>query len=204
MALRIPDRVIVFDYGEVVSRTPSPHDQGALVGAAGVEPGEFWPVYWRHRDDLDEGVLSTGEYWAKVGADLGRDWSPADIQRLWSIDFRGWISVEPGTIDVIADLHAGGTRVALLSNAGFDYGDPFRRSPMGRWFERVFVSAELGLIKPDPEIYRVVARELGIDVTRMVFIDNKEVNVAGATALGITGHHFVGVDELRRFLEGLA
>ena len=203
MALRIPDRVIVFDYGEVVSKSPSPDDQAALLSVAGAHADEFWPAYWRHRSDLDQGVTSTTEYWTLVASDLGREYSASDVQRLWAADFRGWISVEPGTVDLLAELRDGGTRVALLSNAGFDFGDPFRRSPMGRYFERVFVSAELGMIKPDAAIYRHVASELGIGLDRMVFIDNKLENVEGATALGVTGHHFEGVEGLRGFLEGL-
>ena len=111
---------------------------------------------------------------------------------------------EPGTVQLLAELHAGGTRVALLSNAGFDFSDPFRHSPMAAYFEAMFVSAELGLIKPDPEIYRVVARELGITLEQMVFIDNKKINVDAAVALGVTGHVFTTVAELRAFLESLA
>ncbi len=66
------------------------------------------------------------------------------------------------------------------------------------------MSAELGMIKPDPEIYRHVARELGIEPSQMVFIDNKKVNVDGAESIGVTGHVFTGVGELRAFLTTLA
>jgi putative hydrolase of the HAD superfamily len=75
---------------------------------------------------------------------------------------------------------------------------------MAAYFEAMFVSAELGLIKPDPEIYRVTARELGIPLEQMVFIDNKRTNVDAAIALGVTGHVFTTVAELRAFLESLA
>lgn len=209
MSISIPGRVVVFDYGEVISRSPDEADRARLeqVAADGIpafDAERFWQVYWAHRDPLDHGRISVPEYWGLVAADLGADWSPSRVQQLWVADFRGWISVEPGTLDVLAELREGGTRMALLSNAGFDFGDPFRRSPMGAYFERVFVSAEIGLIKPDAEAYRHVARELSIDPDEMVFIDNKAVNVEGATAIGVTGHVFTGVDELRAFLVGLA
>jgi putative hydrolase of the HAD superfamily len=202
--LSIPGRVVVFDYGEVLSMSPSDDDRRALVDTAGADDAEFWPVYWRHRDELDHGTLSVPDYWARVGADLGLDFGPAQLQRLWAVDFRSWISVEPGSIDLLHELFAGGTRLALLSNAGFDFGDAFRFAPFGRYFEQVFVSAELGLLKPDPEIYRHVARELGIEPAEMVFVDNKKVNVDGAESIGVTGHHFVGVGPLRTFLTTLA
>jgi putative hydrolase of the HAD superfamily len=202
--LRIPGRVVVFDYGEVLSMSPSERDRADILAAAGAPGDAFWPAYWKHRDDLDHGTVDVPGYWARVGAELGLEFGAAQVQRLWAADFRSWISVEPGSIDVLADLHTGGTRMALLSNAGFDFGEPFRRAPFAAYFEQVFVSAELGMIKPDPEIYRHVARSLGIEPAAMVFVDNKEVNVAGAESIGATGHHFTGVRELRAFLTTLA
>lgn len=203
-ALRIPGRVVVFDYGEVISLSPSERDRSDLLAVAGVPESEFWGPYWAHRDGLDRGTTSVAEYWRLVAADLGVEWAESRIHQLWVADFTGWLSLEPAVFDILADLHAGGTRVALLSNAGFDFASPFRFSPMARFFERMFISAELLTIKPEAAIYLEVADELGITPERMVFIDNKRVNVAAAQALGITGHLFEGPAVLRAFLESLA
>jgi putative hydrolase of the HAD superfamily len=202
--LSIPGRVVVFDYGEVISRSPSERAKADLLAVADVDADEFWPPYWAHRDGLDRGTTSIREYWNLVAADVGITWSESRIHELWVADFTGWLSVEPGTFDLLAALYEGGTRLALLSNAGFDFGSPFRFAPVARFFERVFVSAEMGMLKPDAEIYLEVAKQLGITPAEMVFIDNKQPNVDGARALGITAHLFVGVDELRAFLESLA
>lgn len=204
MNISIPDRVVVFDYGEVISVSQSDADRAALVAVSGLETAQFWELYDRFREDLDQGVTLPREYWSLIAEAAGVQWGPAKLQQLWAADIRSWISVEPGTVELLAALHAGGTRVALLSNAGFDFSDPFRHSPMAEFFEAMFVSAELGLIKPDPEIYRVTARELGIPLERMVFIDNKKINVDAAVALGVTGHVFTTVPELRAFLESLS
>jgi len=203
MSISIPNRVVVFDYGEVISRSPSPEDTAALHELAGGSPA-FWPSYWENRDDLDQGRVSVPEYWERIRQATGEDWSASTVYALWVQDFRSWISVEPGTIDLIAELHAGGTRVALLSNAGFDFAGPFRYSPMGQYFERMFVSAEMDSIKPDPAIYIEVADELGITLDAMVFVDNKKVNTDAALALGVTVHHFEGVEGLSTFLHELA
>ena len=58
-------------------------------------------------------------------------------------------------------------------------------------------------IKPDPAIYSEVAGELGIPLTDMVFVDNKSVNTEAAAALGVTVHHFTGVEGLGVFLRSL-
>lgn len=204
MTLHIADRVVVFDYGEVISLEPSPADRAALVAISGADAEPFWASYWAHRDGLDRGSVDVPEYWRRVAADIGADWSASTVQRLWVADFTSWISVDPAVIDLIAELHAGGTRIALLSNAGFDFTAPFRYSPMAQFFERMYVSAEMDSIKPSPGIYLEVADGLGITPAQMVFVDNKKVNTDAAAELGATVHHFVGADGLRRFLADLA
>jgi putative hydrolase of the HAD superfamily len=204
MTLHIRDRVVVFDYGEVISLTPSDAARQVIVEIAGVDAEPFWASYWSHRDGLDRGTIRVPEYWALIAADTGADWAPSTVQRLWAADFTSWISVEPGTVDLIHELHDGGTRLAILSNAGFDFASPLRFSPMARCFERVFVSAEMHDLKPDPSIYLEVTDALGITPAQLVFIDNKKINTDAAAALGATVHHFVGVDGLRSFLTTLA
>lgn len=204
MALSIPNRVVVFDYGEVISRSPSESDREALLAIAGCSSSAFWPSYWRHRDGLDRGTISTTQYWGLVAADTGSVWDAPTIHALWVADFRGWWSVEPGTVRLIAELSEGGTRLAILSNAGFDFASGFRYSPMGAYFERVFVSAEMDATKPDAQIYLDVARDLGITPAEMIFIDNKLVNTDAAAALGITTHHFTDAAGLDAFLRSLA
>lgn len=204
MPISLPDRVVVFDYGEVISLTPSEFDRQALLDVAGVEPDTFWASYWSHRGELDLGTLSIHDYWRRIEADTQADWSESTLHLLWVTDFRGWLSVDTGTIDVLVDLRDGGTRLALLSNAGADFGSYFRQGLIGSLFERVFVSGELLLAKPDTAIFQHAIDELGVDAAHTVFIDNRADNVAGAESLGITGHVFTGAAPLRAFLESLA
>lgn len=203
MVLSIPGRVVVFDYGEVISYSPSESDRAALLELAGIDGEQFWPRYWHTRDDLDRGTVSTHRYWRSISADLGVGWSEARIQQLWVADYRSWLSVNPDVFDLISELHAGGTRIALLSNAGFDFASYFRFGPLGRFFEKVLVSAELNQLKPEPEIFLTAAQLLGITPAEMVFIDNKQSNVDGAASVGITAHLFVSAGTLRGFLTDL-
>ena len=203
MSFEIRDRVVVFDYGEVISYSQSEVDRAKIVALAGVPSGQFWDSYWRDRDSLDRGTLSIPDYWAAMKERLHADWTPARIQELWIADLRSWLSINPDVFDVLAELHDSGVRMAILSNAGFEYGSYFRYSPMAAFFERIFVSAEMGMLKPDAEIYEAVLSELGINAGQMVFIDNKETNVVAARAVGITSHVFLGADELRAFLATL-
>ena len=82
-------------------------------------------------------------------------------------------------------------------------GSYFRRGPLGDFFAACYVSGELNLLKPHPEIYRHVLDDLGISASGAVFIDNREANVRGAEALGITSHLFTDVTARRAFLPEL-
>ena len=202
--IALGSRVVVFDYGEVISRSPSEADRAALVARAGADPERFWPAYWAHRDGLDQGATSIGAYWGRVADDLGLAFDPIDVHELWAIDHRSWLSVDPGTLAVLHALRDGGTRLALLSNAGADFVGWLRHGSFAPLFERVFVSGELDLVKPSAEIYEHVIAELGIAASDLVFVDNKSVNVDGAIAVGGAGHVFTDAAALESWLRELA
>ncbi|MBM7831193.1 putative hydrolase of the HAD superfamily [Agromyces cerinus] len=204
--ISLAPRVVVFDYGEVISREPTAADRAALVDRAGAtaDAAPFWASYWAHRLGLDRGTTSITEYWQAVAADLGTEWTPIDVHELWALDHRGWLSVDPGTLGVLHALAAGGTRLALLSNAGADFSGWLRHGSFAPLFERVFVSGELGLVKPDAAIYEHVIDELGIAASDFVFIDNKAENVEGAKAVGGDGHVFTDAASLESWLRGRA
>ncbi|HEV7622600.1 MAG TPA: HAD family phosphatase [Amnibacterium sp.] len=204
MQIRIPDRVVLFDYGEVISHTPSEADRAALLAVADVPADAFWAAYDAHRNALDGGSLSSDAYWTRIAEDCGATWDSARRQALWDADMRGWISTEPRVVATIEGLAAGGTRLAVLSNAAAEYGGLFRHSPMSRWFEQAFVSGELRMLKPEPAIYLHVCRELGIAPAALVFVDNRAENVRGAESVGATGHVYTGPDGLVAFLTTLA
>ena len=204
--LSLPGRTVIFDYGEVISLTPSAADRAVIARLAGVPDGDpaFWKAYFAHRDGLDQGTAGVAAYWRAIAADIGAEWDEARVHELWAADFRSWLSINPAIIEVLADLRAGGTRLALLSNAGPDFGSYFRHGPLGDFFEGVYVSGELGLLKPHAAIYQHVLADLRITAAAAVFIDNRDRNVVGAQALGIIGHVCTVVPDLRAFLTSLA
>jgi putative hydrolase of the HAD superfamily len=204
--LSLPGRTVIFDFGEVISITPSAADRAMIARLAGIDDDgaeKFWQAYFRHRDALDQGAGAIA-YWRAIADDLGVAWDEARMHELWAADFRSWVLINPAVIEVLSDLRAGGTRMALLSNAGADLASYFRNGPLADFFAACYVSGELGLIKPDPAIFLHVLADLSITPAEAVFIDNRDVNVIGAESVGITGHLFTTADELRAFLTALA
>ena len=202
--LSLPGRTVIFDYGEVISLSPV---AGRPGGDRAPRRGErrrrrggerFWAAYFAHRDGLDQGTGGVAAYWRAIADDIGAQLGRGPGARAVGGGLPQLAVGQPGVIDVLADLRAGGTPLALLSNAGPDYGSYFRHGPLGDFFAACYVSGELGLLKPHAEIYLHVLDDLGITPAEAVFIDNRESNVAGAEALGITGHVFTDAGRAAR------
>lgn len=200
MSISIRDKTVIFDYGEVISLTPSEADRQALVSLSGADPELFWEAYWDRRNDLDQGLITPDQYWNEIGSAVGALWQPTLIHQLWSSDFRSWLTLNPETLQVLHELKTGGTRMALLSNAGTDFSSFFRHGSLGALFDRVVVSGELKIVKPDAAIFTHALRELDISAEQAIFIDNRTENVLGAQQVGLSGHIFTSVDKLRKYL----
>ena len=62
-------------------------------------------------------------------------------------------------------------------------------------------SCNVGLIKPDPEIFRLLCDKYGLDPEECVFIDDNAENIEAARAFGLGAIHFTGYEEAEEQLE---
>jgi 2-haloacid dehalogenase len=101
-----------------------------------------------------------------------------------------------GMRELVADLSAR-YRLVLLSNIDGYYWSVVRDSqPELKHFSSLFLSFELGLAKPDPEIFRQVCERSQTRPERCYFVDDTRANVDAALALGFNAHWFRGVSGL--------
>jgi putative hydrolase of the HAD superfamily len=86
-------------------------------------------------------------------------------------------------------VRARGCRTALVTNNAREFREAWLALlPFDEMFDVIVDSSEVGMRKPNPEIYRHALRELGgIEPTRAVFLDDFEGNVAAAIRLGLQG-----------------
>lgn len=110
------------------------------------------------------------------------------------------------TVAVMRALKAAGVPVHALSNFGREtFALAQRHYGFLSEFDRPFISGHLGVIKPDPAIYRLVEDDLGLPPERLFFTDDRPENIAAARARGWQTHLFDGPEGLERRLaaEGL-
>ncbi len=109
----------------------------------------------------------------------------------------------PIMLEAIRRLRAHGLRVGALTNnwkraAPEDDVIPHR---LKTHFDVFIESRVVGLRKPDPKIYELACRELGVPPQRTAFLDDIGTNLKAARALGMTT---IKVDEPRSALEELS
>ena len=109
-----------------------------------------------------------------------------------------------GTVEILAALRRRAVPVYALSNWSAEtYPVAQRRFAFLEWFHGIVISGEVGLVKPDPAIYRVLLERHGLAAADAVYIDDVQRNVSAASALGFHGIHFTTPDALRRELASL-
>ncbi|WP_181774618.1 HAD family hydrolase [Amycolatopsis pittospori] len=182
---------IVFDYGDVISEHTDAKPK--LAEAFGLDLAEFEPHYWAERVRYDSGG-SDLEYWQSVGRALNVPVDQAFADELTRIDVEGWTHLEPAVMELLEGLHEAGAALALLSNASSTFGRWVREQEWANLFRVKLFSGDLGCLKPDAKIYRILLGELGADPADCLFFDDRQSNVDGARAVGMKAERWLGVE----------
>lgn len=75
--------------------------------------------------------------------------------------------------------------------------------PIFKLLDGMVVSAEEHCIKPSPRIYQILLERFGLNASDCVFIDDRQPNIDGADAVGMTGILFTSAQDLREKLESV-
>jgi putative hydrolase of the HAD superfamily len=93
---------------------------------------------------------------------------------------------QEGAVDVVRWVHDQGYRTALVSMCAPDAPQLWRASPFAGLIDVEVFSSEVGLRKPDPEIYRYASDALGVEPTRCLYVgDGSYGELRGAAAVGM-------------------
>ena len=92
-------------------------------------------------------------------------------------------------------------RVALLSNASKGFVESlFEKYKLNRYFDKVVVSSNIGIAKPDKEIYRYCVSLFDEEFDEIYMVDDSAVNVNAAAETGIIPVHFTGNESVEHLL----
>jgi putative hydrolase of the HAD superfamily len=191
----------------VLSVVPNPEDYEPVRKAIGAEPAAFQDLYWRNREAYDLDALDMPTYWQQLGHAVGATFSPDQIQEIATRDCHIWERTNPVMMEWVRALRARGMKTAIISNISRFVGDYLRRTaPWVKLFDHLCFSGELRIGKPGPSIYHACLKALGVPAAQTLFIDDREVNIVAARAVGMHGIVFHTPEQLQPELEpyGLA
>ena len=109
----------------------------------------------------------------------------------------------PGVHAIVEELDGKGVPLFAITNFSADFWTPFfekERAFFGR-FRDIVVSGREKLLKPDPAIYYLALDRFHLKPAEALFIDDREINVEGARAVGMQAHLFTTAEDLHLRLE---
>lgn len=159
-------------------------EPGSLV-AAGVAP-ELMTA-------LVIGRITRAEWIAAVGRAVGS----MEAATEWGADTG---TVDPDVLQLVDELRSGGTTVAILTNGTDTVRAELITLGVEPRVDAIFNSAEIGVAKPDIRAFRHVTDTLGVAPGEVFFTDDSADKLTGADELGMSTHHFCGLDGLRAAL----
>lgn len=196
---------VILDYGQVLARSPTAEEFGCMAAMFSLSVRSFYELWEASRGPYDRGDFSAEEYWLKLAAQTNTTLDREQIEILRQVEVEIWAHPIPDMLDWVSQLHAKGIRTGLLSNMPWDLVKHVRTNC--RWMEKFFfktLSAEVGMIKPDPAIYEHALRGLGVPAAEALFIDDREINIWAARGVGMRAIQFRSVAKLRDDLEALS
>jgi len=129
---------------------------------------------------METGEISPEDFERRFGDRLGIASTEGLITRMFAA-----IRPEEHVAGAVRAAHDAGVRTGLISNSwGRTIYDP---ALMEELFDVVVISGDVGLHKPQPEIYHLAAERLGVELGACVFVDDLRENVEGAERVGMTG-----------------
>jgi HAD superfamily hydrolase (TIGR01509 family) len=140
------------------------------------------------------GQLSKAEGFARILQAAGAEPQPGLVRALVDLDRELLVRNSPLYDDALPFLRAvraSGIKIAIVSNCSEHTRDLLEADGVAALADTLVLSYEVGVEKPEPEIYYYALDRLGVSAGRALFVDDQPSYCAAAAALGITAVQIV-------------
>lgn len=191
---------VVFDFGGVMTTSVMPEWLRPLTDSLGISWDVIEKGFARYRCQHDAGFFTLAEMYAKIWADAGLTISSTDLNRIAEVDRSSWLYRNERTLAWMRELKAAGYRIGILTNMSPEFAPLFRRhfADFIELGDALVISGEVGLYKPQHEIYELLRMRICLPASELVFVDDVEANVRGAEAAGWRAIRFVTNEQVER------
>ncbi|WP_043688154.1 HAD family hydrolase [Streptomyces xylophagus] len=194
----LPFDAVLCDFDGVVHRW-DPDGMNALDRAWGLAEGTLAGVAFESELLLAAvtGQLSDEQWRLRIADDLspvcGSAERARDLVAAWNT-LTG--QVDPDVMDVLAQVRRT-VPVVLVSNATTRLESYLAEVGLSEAFDAVVNTSRVGVAKPDPRVFQLAARRVGVEAGRCLFVDDTAGHVVAAREAGLSGLHYQHVGQLR-------
>ena len=150
-------------------------------------------------------TLDGGRPYDEAAAELSEKFPEyAHLIAAWGARFGETITDPvPGVHAIVEELDARGVPLFAITNFSADFWPPFHADNRALFdrFRDIVVSGEEKLLKPDPAIYYRALHRFGLRPEEALFVDDRQINVDGALAVGMAATLFTDAESLRLRLQ---
>jgi epoxide hydrolase-like predicted phosphatase len=195
-------RAVFIDFGGVIVRTEDKGPRTRLAERLGMTTRDLENIFFESESSLRAtiGEIPEEAHWQAVAETLGVSRPEGD--RITAEFFSG-DRADAALLDFLRSLRPG-CKVGLISNAWSGLRAFITSQKFDDVFDEMIISAEVGLGKPDPRIYRLALKKLEAQPEESVFLDDVLVNVEGARSVGMNAIQFTqpekALEELKQIL----
>ena len=191
-------KVILFDLGNVLVDFDYSFSVKRILNFCNKNPQELHDFFFTSGLTLlfEEGKITPEEFFNKVKEALGLRISYEAFVPIWNEIF--FLSAKNRAVYSLANKLRLRYQVILLSNINILHLEYLKKKfPVFNVFHRTFTSCELGLIKPNPLIYRKVLEVLNVSADSVFYTDDRPELIKSASELGIQAFTFQGINKLK-------
>lgn len=191
-------RVVLFDVGGVLVEPSGVATMLAWMGNT-VSAEELWRMWLTSScvRAFETGRLSPEEFADQVIADFRL---PVERDNFLKEMTRWSVTLFPGALELIERIPTRYVRATLCNTNVIHWTHLMRNTGLRSAFPHHFASHLIGKIKPDAEAFQHVTEALQCDSGEVLFLDDNEMNVAGARSLGMQSVRVRGIAEAERAL----
>lgn len=193
-------KALFWDIGGVLLTNGWDREQRAdVISRFGLDAGDFTERHKLAVPELELGRLTLDDYLSQVVFYAPRDFSREDFRAAMEAESQP----HAGTLALARDL-AGRWRMYALNNEGHDLNEyRVRTYSLHDFLLGFFTSCYLGVMKPNPAIYRLGLRLAQVQPAEAVMIDDRLQNVEAARSVGMRAVQYVDAAQLREELARL-
>ncbi|HUI87616.1 MAG TPA: HAD family phosphatase [Anaerolineales bacterium] len=194
-------RAIFFDLGGVIVRTEYQAPRERLAERLNMTYEDLGKIVFEAETarKASIGEISVEAHWLAVARKLHL---PASEAKAIHAEFFAGDVIDRDLLSFIRSLRPR-HKTGVISNAWGDLREYIVKNQFDDAFDTLIISAEIGMMKPEPEVYRLALKQAQVEAAEAAFVDDTPKNVEAADALGMHGILFRDPAQVKENLKAL-